>query len=145
MKMAFQPPNLTSCIKLGRNIENRLNPNGDKLLEKAFCKSNSSDLMKLELTRNLLMLAPMIGPGAGPLQPNCLPTSSSHKLASKLQLLCLVILGYWCGPVNSSATCPLPFQCYEPRTMGSNSMDKGTCQDCGCSQSVSCWRHTLLI
>ena len=138
MKIAFQPPNSTLCIKLGRNIENRLNPNGDNLLEKVFGKSNSSDLMKLELTRNLLMSAPMIGPGAGPLQANCLPTSSSYKLASELQLLCLVILGYRCRPVNSSATCPLPFQCYEPRTMGSNSVDKGTCRDCRCSQSVSC-------
>ena len=129
------PPasNSTLCMKLGKNIENKSNPSGDNLLEKVFCRSNSSGLIKIESTRNLLMSASIIHPGAGPLWLNCWPINLSHKLSSELQLLCLVVLGYWCRPVNSSATCPFPSQCYEPVTMGSNSMDKGTCQDCGCS------------
>lgn len=143
MKMTFQPPNSTLCIKSGRNIENRLNPSGDNLSEKAFSRSNSSGLMKLETMRNLLMSAPMICPGAGPLQPNCLPTNSSHILASELQLPCLVVLSYRHRPVYFSATCLLPFQCCEPEIMGSNSIDKGTCRDCGCSQSVSYCKCTI--
>ena len=42
-----------------------------------------------------------------------------------------------------SATCLLPFQCYEPEIMGSNSVDKGTCWDCKCLQSVSYCQCTI--
>lgn len=91
------------------------------------------------------MSAPKTCPGAAPLQLNCLPANSSRKLASKLWRPCLVILGYWCRPVNSFVTCPLPFQGCEPGIVVSNSGDKGTCQDCGCLQSVSCFWYTVKL
>ena len=87
----------------------------------------------------------MMYPGAVLLWPSCSPITASHKLASEPWQSGLAILGCPHRLAWSSATYPLPYQGDELRIMELNSMGRGTCWDCRCSQSKSYWRYKCQI